>query len=179
MEREERQTSGLSFPGETACRRVRGTIAGTLFPVPHLPVHTSTVERVCVLRGLFGKTRAAWICLAGLKPWGWPAGQQGEGVIQQGLLPPSLELLCLFSGFGMFSRKQSPTNPPTSGKQVRGVGVWAASVVRAEVKAERCGVPTLKAGRHYTPTAYSRNGPATNRAASACAIGTRSCTTGS
>lgn len=47
---------------------------------------------VCVYRAdLFGQTWAVWIYLAGLKPWGWPAGRQGEGVLQQGLLLPSSE----------------------------------------------------------------------------------------
>lgn len=60
-----------------------------------------------------------------------------------------------------------------------GVGAWAASVVRVEVKAEQFGVPILKAGPRYTPTASNRSGPATNRIASGCAIGTKSFTTGS
>lgn len=47
---------------------------------------------VCVYRaGLFGQTWAVWIYLARLKPWGWPAGRQGEGSLQQGLLLPSSE----------------------------------------------------------------------------------------
>lgn len=63
--------------------------------------------------------------------------------------------------------------------QVHGAVVWAVSVDLVAAKAGLYGVPTLKAGPHYTLTATRQSGQTTSKTASGCVIGTKICTTGS